>query len=106
MIIPWSLKPTACRAAHKAAISPYSIAVAAEAVAAEATTVVRAAASMAMNRVSVRIGILLCVRQLLRHSSPLSCLIGPLASARSNQTRQTGAFWMLLIRNAPKSWAG
>jgi hypothetical protein len=37
-------------------MSPYSIAVAAEAVAAEATTVVRAAASMAMNRVTVRIG--------------------------------------------------
>jgi hypothetical protein len=49
-----------CRAAaHKAAISPYSIAVAAEAVTSEATTAVRAAASMTMIRVTVRIGILL-----------------------------------------------
>src|SRR4029450_5888566 len=42
--------------AHKAAISPYSIAVAAEAVACAATTVARAAASMTTNRVIARMG--------------------------------------------------
>ena len=77
-----------CRSAHKAAISPYSIAVAAEAVVAEATTVMRAAASMTMNRVTVRIGNPPYMRLLLRHSSPHSIwmgfvLIAPLGFPRS-----------------------